>query len=218
MTESEKALKQLRWHQRILLSFLSALLLTWGRTLRFRWGDDVQRLLDEKLPPSMVILWHNRLFSAPIFFLKYFGDRQLAVMNSASKDGTWMSAFVGKIGIQSVRGSQKRRGAQAVREMIEVQRGGCDIAMTPDGSRGPVYKMKAGAVTIALKTGAPIILLSFNYGKAWRLKSWDRLYLPYPFSEIEVRADYITNPSELGEDAKEVVPLLEKRMEPLTVD
>jgi lysophospholipid acyltransferase (LPLAT)-like uncharacterized protein len=218
MTESEKALKQLRWHERLLLSLLSMLLRGWGRTLRFRLGPGAAEFLDEKFPPAVIILWHNRLFTGPIFFLRYLNKRQIAVMNSVSKDGTWMSAFVGKIGLRSVRGSRKRRGARAVIDLIKAQREGCDIALTPDGSRGPIYEMKAGAITIALKTGAPIVLLSFNYSRAWRLNSWDRLYIPYPFSRIEIRADCIRDPGDLGQDAKEVVPVLEQRMAEITVD
>jgi lysophospholipid acyltransferase (LPLAT)-like uncharacterized protein len=218
MTESEKALKQLKWHERLVLSLISTLLLLWGRTLRLRLAPEDAQCLHEDLPPAMIILWHNRLFCGPVFFSRFLRKRRVAVMNSASKDGTWMSAFVGKLGMRSVRGSRKRRGAQAVRDLIEAQREGYDIALTPDGSRGPVYEMKAGAVTIALKTGAPIILLSFNYKKAWRLNSWDRLYIPYPFSEIEVKTDYIANPNELGANSKEVIPILEKRMAKITID
>ena len=78
--------------------------------------------------------------------------------------------------------------------------------------------MKAGAVTIAMKTGAPMVLLSFNFGGAWRLKSWDRLYIPHPFSRIEVRMEVIDEPAALGADAKAVATLLEGRMGELTVD
>ncbi|MGB1127329.1 MAG: lysophospholipid acyltransferase family protein [Opitutales bacterium] len=218
MTESPKPWKQLCWHQKLVCMLLSTLLRVWGRTLRFRWGDDVQEVIDRKPPPAIVILWHNRLFAAPIFFLRYFRERRLSVLTSASEDGAWVAAFVGQLGIRSVRGSRHRRGAQAVRDLIDVQDEGCDIVLTPDGSRGPRYQMKAGAATIAMKTGAPILLLSFNHSGAWRLKTWDRFYIPHPFSQIEVKIDRVADVQALGDDAKAVASLLTERMNIITRD
>ena len=146
----------------------------WTRTLRFRWDAETQAFLDSEQPPSVVILWHNRLFVAPAFFRRYYRQRRLAVLISASGDGAWLSAFLKQIGMLPVRGSRYNRGPQAVRELIHASEQGYDIGITPDGSRGPIYDMKPGAVTVALKTKSPIVLLSFNFGNAWRLKSWDR--------------------------------------------
>ena len=104
----------------------------------------------------------------------------MAALISASGDGAWLAAFIQQLGMRPVRGSRYNRGAQAVRELMKVLADGGDIAVTPDGSRGPMYDMKAGAVAVALKTGAPIVLLSFNFNGAWRLKSWDRFYILIP--------------------------------------
>ena len=207
---------ELKWHQRALLTSLAWLMRLWGRTLRFRWGADVQAVMDVDVPPTVTILWHNRLFIAPLFYRRYFRQRRLANLISASKDGAWFAAFVKRLGMLSVRGSQRKRTTQAVRDLIALNRSGVDIAVTPDGSRGPIYEMKAGAVAVALKTGAPIALLSFNHSGAWRLKSWDRFIIPHPFSRIEVRVDYVGQPSALGQDAKEVAVVLQKRLNAMT--
>jgi lysophospholipid acyltransferase (LPLAT)-like uncharacterized protein len=105
-----------------------------------------------------------------------------------------------------------------VRDLIAVQREGFDVAVSPDGSRGPMYDMKAGAVTVAMKTGAPIILLSLNHTGAWRLKSWDRFFIPYPFSRIEARVDYITGSALLSGDPKEAAAQLKERLDAITKD
>jgi lysophospholipid acyltransferase (LPLAT)-like uncharacterized protein len=218
MSETNQTPAKLDWHQRFLLAVLGFLMRLWGRTLRFHWGADVQALLDRGSPPAVVIFWHNRLFAAPIFFLRYFRDRRLATLISASRDGAWLAAFVRKLGMRPVRGSRYKRGAQAVRDLLVAQSEGFDIAVTPDGSRGPIYDMKPGAVKMAFKTGAPIVLLSFNYTRAWRLKSWDRFYIPYPFSAIEVRIDQIGAATELGEDAEAAAISLKQRMDVITID
>jgi lysophospholipid acyltransferase (LPLAT)-like uncharacterized protein len=176
--------------------------------------------MDAKHPASVIILWHNRLFTAPLFYRRYFRQRQLANLISASKDGAWFAAFVERLGMRSVRGSSHNRGAQAVRDLIALHKEGVDIAVTPDGSRGPIYEMKAGAVTVAMKTGAPIILLSFNHSGAWRLKSWDRFFIPHPFSKIEVRIDSVGQGVALGGNAKDnakgVAAILQERLDALT--
>ncbi len=190
----------------------------WGRSLRFHWGADVQSVIDGGSPPAVVIFWHNRLFAAPIFFLRYFRERRLATLISASKDGAWLSGFVEQLGMRPVRGSRYKRGSQAIRDLIAAQGDGFDVAVTPDGSRGPLYDMKPGAVTVAMKTGAPIVLLSFNYTGAWRLKSWDRFYIPHPFSKIEVRMDYVGQGADLSDDPKEAAAILKERLDAITRD
>ncbi len=218
MSESKQAPFELKWHQRALLAVLAVGMRLWGRTLRFHWGADVQAVMDGEAPPAVVILWHNRLFAAPIFYLRYFQKRRLATLISASQDGAWLAGFLQKLKMRPVRGSRYKRGTQAVRDLIRANREGFDIGVTPDGSRGPMYDMKAGAMAVALKTGAPIILLSFNHSGAWQLKSWDRFYIPHPFSRIEVRIDTIHSGAGLSEDPKELAALLKARLDAMTVD
>ena len=129
-----------------------------------------------------------------------------------------MTEFFACFGIGTIRGSQHRRGVQAMKELIQAGRDGWDIAITPDGSRGPIYEMKPGAIAIALKTGVPMLLVSFNYGAAHRFKSWDRFYLPMPFSKIELKLDWVAELQELGADAKEVTAVLQERLDAITED
>lgn len=218
MSESKSAAQELRWHQRLVLGLLAAMLRLWWRTLRFRWGSDVQAVIDAPPGPSVVIVWHNRLFAAPEFFRRHFAGRRLATLISASGDGAWLAAFFRQLGMFPIRGSRYKRGPQAVREMLVAHREGYDLAVTPDGSRGPMYDLKPGAVGLALKTGAPFLMCSLNFSRAWRLKSWDRFYLPVPFSRVEVRIDAVQNPAELGEDSKHVAHLLKERMDAITLD
>lgn len=215
---SSNAARELSGPQRVLLACLAALLRLWWRTLRFRWSADVQSVMEAPPRSSVVILWHNRLFAAPEFFRRYFAGRRLATLISASADGAWLAALVRRLGMSPIRGSHYKRGVQAVREMIVAQEAGCDIAVTPDGSRGPMYDLKPGAVAVALKTGAPFVLFSLNFSRAWRLKSWDRFYLPLPFSRIEVGMDRIEDPASLGDDPREVAHRLKQRMDALTRD
>jgi len=102
--------------------------------------------------------------------------------------------------------------------MIAASSEGFDVGVSPDGSRGPLYDMKPGALKVALKTGAPIILLSLNHTRAWRLKTWDRFYIPYPFSKIEARMDVVALDEVSGLEVEEATAFLKSRMDAITVD
>jgi lysophospholipid acyltransferase (LPLAT)-like uncharacterized protein len=218
MSKSTQIPEQLKWHQRVLLAVLALFMRLWGRTLRYHWGTDVQSMMDGETAPAVVIFWHNRLFAGILFYLRYFRKRRLATLISASKDGAWLAGFVEKLGVRPVRGSRFNRGAQAVRDMITANKEGFDIGVSPDGSRGPLYDMKPGALKVALKTSAPIILLSLNHTAAWRLKSWDRFYIPHPFSKVEVLMDVVAPDEVAGLEVEEAAAALKARMDAITVD
>jgi|TARA_Y100000385_G_C12819869_1_gene519897 lysophospholipid acyltransferase (LPLAT)-like uncharacterized protein len=218
MSKSTQIPEQLKWHQRVLLAVLALFMRLWGRTLRYHWGTDVQSMMDGETAPAVVIFWHNRLFAGILFYLRYFRKRRLATLISASKDGAWLAGFVKKLGVRPVRGSRFNRGAQAVRDMITANKEGFDIGVSPDGSRGPLYDMKPGALKVALKTSAPIILLSLNHTAAWRLKSWDRFYIPHPFSKVEVLMDVVASDEVAGLEVEEAAAALKARMDAITVD
>ena len=218
MLKNSKDPEKLKWYQRVLLAGLAFFMRLWGRTLRYQWDTNVQSMMDGKTSPAVIILWHNRLLAGTIFYLRYFRDRRLATLISASKDGAWLAGFVEKLGIRPVRGSRFNRGAQAIRDMIAASREGFDVGVSPDGSRGPLYDIKPGALKVALKTGKPIILLSLNHTGAWRLKTWDRFYIPHPFSKVEAIMDVVPIEEFSSLEVEEATEVLKARMDAITVD
>jgi len=86
------------------------------------------------------------------------------------------------------RGSSSRRGAQALIELASWLSEGYDIALTPDGPRGPCYKLSPGLVLLAKNDGNPIMPLAVRYHDSWKLKSWDQFRIPKPFSRVDVYA------------------------------
>ena len=218
MSSSGTMYSGLKWYQRSSLLFMLLLMLLWGRTLRFHLGADIMTRFVNTPHPVTIVLWHNRLFAASIFFRRYLTKRRVAALISTSRDGAWLVEFVKYLGIFPIRGSRYKRGSQALRELIEKQRKGFDVAVTPDGSRGPLYDMKPGAVNVAMNTGSPIVLLSFNYSRAWRLKSWDKFYLPYPFSRIDVCIDYLAEGIDSDSCSSKAAASLKERMDIITID
>lgn len=173
-----------RWGALWLLAWLVR---CWGRTLRFEYEQNAHRDLMGYPEPTAVVLWHNRLFLTPVIFHRLRSQRRIYGLVSASKDGAWLAAFYRLIGIQPVRGSSSNFGREAARQLIEVIQQGHDVGITPDGPRGPIYALEPGVLVVTRRTQAPMLLIGAEFMSAWRLKSWDRFYLPRPFSVVKLR-------------------------------
>jgi lysophospholipid acyltransferase (LPLAT)-like uncharacterized protein len=177
---------------------LAAVLRVWGRTLRFEVDEATRARLTKSEAPVAVVLWHNRLFLSAEFFRRYRTKRAVYGLVSASKDGAWLAAFYRLIGIVPVRGSSSNFGREAGRILIEVMREGHDIGITPDGPRGPMYTVEPGVLVVTRRNQAPMVLMGAEFTRAWRLKSWDRFYIPAPFSRIKMRCAILPATTEAG--------------------
>lgn len=175
------------------------MLRVWGRTLRFEADAATVARLTKSDVPQAVVLWHNRLFLSAEIFRRYRTQRRIHGLVSASKDGAWLAAFYRLIGIVPVRGSSSNFGREAGRALIEVMRAGDDIGITPDGPRGPMYTVEPGVLVVTRRNQAPMVLLGAEFTRAWRLKSWDRFYIPVPFSRVRMRCTVLPPVTEAGE-------------------
>ena len=173
-----------RW---LALWFFALVVRGWGRTLRFEIDADSARHLNNSDVPVAFVLWHNRLFVTTEIFRRYRTKRRVYGLVSASKDGAWLAAFYRLVGIIPVRGSSSNRGREAARALIDVMRAGHDVGITPDGPRGPIYSVEAGVLVVTRRNRAPMLLIGAEYTRAWRLGSWDRFYIPWPFSRVKLR-------------------------------
>lgn len=173
-----------RW---LLLWVLALVLKTWARTLRFEADAAAQAQLGYADSPAALVIWHNRLFVSAEYFRRYRTKRAVYALVSASKDGAWLAAFYRIIGIIPVRGSSSNFGREAGKALIEVMRAGHDIGITPDGPRGPMYVVEPGVLVVTRRNNAPMVLVGVEFTRAWRLKSWDRFYIPVPFSRVILR-------------------------------
>jgi lysophospholipid acyltransferase (LPLAT)-like uncharacterized protein len=173
--------------RRVVLWPLATLLRWWARSLRLEADEATLRLLTYAERPAAIVIWHNRLILSPEIFRRYRTARPVHGLVSASKDGAWLAAFYRLIGLVPVRGSSSKLGREAARELIECLRDGNDVGITPDGPRGPCYEVKPGTVVVTRRTRAPMVLVGAEFSCAWRLRSWDRFYLPAPFSSVHMR-------------------------------
>jgi len=156
-------------------------------TLRYRVIDEAGFFTDSGLRPLIILIWHNRILAMPVVFKRYYSKRKgLLVLTSASRDGAYLSEMVGRFGMGSIRGSSSRRGAPALLDLFHALRQGYDLCITPDGPRGPCYKMSAGAILVSQRCKAPLMPIHIEYSSYWRLKSWDAFMIPKPFSKVVI--------------------------------
>lgn len=173
----------------------------WGMSLRFDETPEDIAAYTKHDEPVVMVLWHNRLFLAAEIVRRYRKGRVPYALVSASQDGAWLTAFFALVGLRTVRGSSSRFGREAATELVELLRAGNDIGITPDGPRGPCYEVKPGAIIVPRRTGAPLLLIGGEFSAAWRLGSWDRFYVPRPFSRVRMRCEVITNDQLADRDA-----------------
>jgi len=157
---------------------------------------------------AIFAVWHNRLALSLRVYARFIQPhappRRLAAMVSASRDGGLLAHTLRAFGVQPVRGSSSRRGAQALLEMTSWAERGYDLAITPDGPRGPRYRVQEGAVDLAALSGLPLIPVSYDLGWRRQLRSWDGFLIPLPFSRCRTRfGEPLEVPRELDNVARE---------------
>jgi lysophospholipid acyltransferase (LPLAT)-like uncharacterized protein len=175
------------WRARWLIALTFPLLKLWIRTLRFQIDDRAALLQAPGSKRYIGALWHNRLLlSAHVISHFLPARRGGAALISASRDGSLIADVVQRYGFQPVRGSSSRQGTAALRQLADVIASGRDPLITPDGPRGPVYRLGGGIIFLAQKTNVPVQPVNFEYSGSWRLNSWDRFIIPKPFSTVRV--------------------------------
>ena len=81
----------------------------------------------------------------------------------------------------------RRSGALAMRDMyMAIKEGNLSPLIAPDGSAGPPHEFKPGAIMLARLSGSPVGPISFACSMGVKLRTWDRLLVPLPFSRIAI--------------------------------
>lgn len=195
------------------LAYCIIKLLSWSMRIKVVNGH----ILDEyrrRGKPAIGAFWHGRLLMMPT---GYRGNK-LTILISLHQDGELISRTANYFGFKSIRGSTTRGGFSAMREMLKASREGYDIAITPDGPRGPRYHVQNGIIELARRTGMAIIPLTFSSSRKKLFRSWDRFLFPYPFSRgVFIWGEPVFVPRQMDGSEFEVKRLLlERRLKGIT--
>ncbi|TAE82518.1 MAG: DUF374 domain-containing protein [Alphaproteobacteria bacterium] len=130
---------------------------------------------------AIFVAWHSRMMLMQSHTPK---GRPLHALVSSHADGRLIGRVLQHYGIDIIYGSTSRGGTQALRQLIAAYRNGDNLAITPDGPRGPAEIASEGVAHLAMLTNAPIICVSYASQRHHRLNSWDRFMVALPFSKI----------------------------------
>ena len=135
--------------------------------------------------PVIFVLWHGQL----VPLVHCHRDERIVVLVSDHPDGEYITRVIERRGFGTARGSSTRGSTKGLRALIRAARAGRDLALTPDGPRGPARVFKPGALLVARATGLPLIPVAVSAPTAWRLATWDSFMVPKPLARVEIRYD-----------------------------
>lgn len=167
-----------------LIPFIACLIIkSISKTLRLKISG-IEEIIQYKIKGKNYIFafWHDQFFIMPYYYRKILGKSNISVLTSRSRDGEYISRLLHKFRFNTVRGSSSYGGETALRMLIREIENGNDIAVTPDGPRGPRHIVQTGAITLASITGCPIVPVGCKAYYKKTLHTWDKFIIPYPFS------------------------------------
>ncbi|HEY4308623.1 MAG TPA: lysophospholipid acyltransferase family protein [Pirellulales bacterium] len=193
-------------HSRTLVKSLALTAVTtvrsWMGTLDYRvsFYDPTIDPVDPRCHGQKIyIFWHEYI----LFPIYLRGHCNLAMLLSQHNDADVLSHVAHHLGFEFVRGSSRRGGAAALRELLAKSEK-MHLTITPDGPRGPRRRLAQGPVYLASKLGIPVVPMGFGYDRPWRFRSWDRFAIPRPFSRARAVVSPMMNiPPDLDRDGIE---------------
>ncbi|MGC3973628.1 MAG: lysophospholipid acyltransferase family protein [Nitrospira sp.] len=132
------------------------------RTMRWRTEgrEHVSRIFAQG-QQTILAFWHAQQLMMPLAI----PGLKAHILISQHRDGELICRIVARFGLEAVRGSSTRGGAEAFRRLVRLGRSGGNLVLTPDGPKGPRQVAKAGVVQLARATGLPIVPMAFGCSK-----------------------------------------------------
>lgn len=155
----------------------------------------------------VAIMWHEEVFASAFAYGRLRGS----ALASTSSFGRIITRMLELCGCDVYRGGSSRgntRRRQVLPDMIRHmdQASHCLYGLTVDGSRGPRYQVKTGALVIARACGTPIYAVRTWFSRNVRLGTWDRSAIPLPFATLyqDVIGPYWVAPETSDEELLEI--------------
>ncbi len=184
---------------------------TWMSTLDFKvayYDPTVDPVHEDYHGQKIYVFWHENI----LFPIYLRGHCNVAMLLSRHRDADILSEIADRLGFEFIRGSSYRGGAAAIRELLR-RSAHMNLAITPDGPRGPRRTLAPGPVYLASKLQLPLVTMGFGYDRPWRMNTWDRFAMPRPFSRARaVIGPAMRLPAELDRDGIEHYRLETQRL------
>ena len=146
--------------------------------------------------------WHGR----QLLTINVHAGQRVVILASLSKDGDIQTAMLERLGYRVERGSSNRGAARGLLSMARAMREGWQPAIAVDGPTGPREGVKQGIVALARYEDASIIPTMASCVSAWVIPSWDRTFIPKPFTRAVIEyAERIHVPASSDDVAVEAI-------------
>jgi lysophospholipid acyltransferase (LPLAT)-like uncharacterized protein len=156
-------------------------------------NDDHIKQLEQSNKNYILAFWHGTML-LPWYL---HANKNFVALISRSKDGELLAKILENWNYKVVRGSSSKGGDDALKIMVEHAEDNYSIAITPDGPRGPAYKIKPGAVITSKKSKVPLVLAGVGFSNKKKFDSWDQFEVPYIFSKAKI---IYSDPINIDED------------------
>ena len=166
-------------------------------------GEENFTKIYNKNKPIMLCVWHGRMLF-PIF---YVIKKKLTPWAIASpyQDGAIVASILKKWSVKIIKGSSNRGPKEVINKIESIFKKNSNeiICVTNDGPKGPRHVAKKGSIELAKKLNAQIITITGDASRKWVFNSWDKFYLPKPFSKIiiHIAPPHSENPNQQLNDS-----------------
>lgn len=139
--------------------------------------------------PTVAAFWHECLPLMPALWTRARDSTQglrLHVLVSRHADGRFIGDIIAHFGLDvahgsSTRNGRNRGGASGALSLLTALEAGDQVAITPDGPRGPRRVAAPGVAQLAGLSGCPVLPCAARTTRRITLSSWDRMILPLPW-------------------------------------
>ena len=176
----------------------------------FVWPEGMNEVKLNNENGVLLAIWHNRM-AFGMYICKNYDN--VCALASPHTDGKLITDVIRQMKFNVIEGSTNRNPTEALRCIIKQITAGNKVVITPDGPRGPVYKINSNITRLGYKYNKAIIPISCMATRYFELKSWDKMMIPRNFGEIIVT---IGKPLELSGSEEKDNALLETKLMELT--
>ncbi|MGD9862602.1 MAG: lysophospholipid acyltransferase family protein [Pseudodonghicola sp.] len=148
-----------------------------------RWRREGFEPMDVALragEPVIFVVWHQRLMMAPYMFDLSLGP--ICSLTSAGRAGRMVGALLGRFGWENISMSSHKRHVALSREVLRRMKQGVSVGIAADGPRGPARVSSTVPLVWAKSSGCRVFAVSFSANRVVEFPTWDRMWLPAPFS------------------------------------
>lgn len=133
----------------------------------------------------ILMFWHGQFLLMPFAYLKLRKKPRVFVVIGTNFYGRVLSRICKHFGFYVIgRKESENGGVGVLRESFKLLRLGFDVALTPDGPRGPYHSIAGGVISMNGNANTPLVPIKVRISRYWELKSWDKMQIPKPFSKI----------------------------------